>query len=67
MEVQSPSYGDDGYLGSTGTAGSFHRAQPLVLVALLATLFALALWQGNPKPTISTPPIQTVDLVGGKY
>jgi hypothetical protein len=61
VEVQSASYGDDVNLGGTGIVGSAHRAQPLVLVVLLTTLFALVVWQGNSKATGSSPQVATAD------
>lgn len=63
MEDRPPNYGEPVYFG-TGDAGSFHRAQPLVLAALLTAFFALTVWQGNTKTAGSTARVQTVDSGG---
>ena len=63
MEIRPSDNGETGYSSATP---AFPRAQPLLLAALLATLFALVLWQENPKPAVSTPPIQAADSVGAK-
>jgi hypothetical protein len=65
MKVRPSNDGEADYFG-TGAEGSFHHAQPLVLIALLTTLFALVLWQGISKPAVSIPQIQTADSVGTK-
>jgi hypothetical protein len=66
MELRPSNDGESGYSG-TDAAGSFHRAQPLVLIAVLTALFALVLWQEIPKPAVATQPIQTAGSVNAKY
>jgi hypothetical protein len=61
--MEQPDYGEVIYFG-VHAAGSFRRAQALVLVALLATTFALALWTGNPNT--SMPQMQTANSTGAQ-
>jgi hypothetical protein len=58
MKVRLSRNGETDYFG-TGAASRFHQAQPLVLVALLTSLFALVLWHGNPKAAESIPQLQS--------
>jgi hypothetical protein len=46
-------------------AADNHQRLAATDTALLATLFALVLWQQNPKPAVVTP-MQTADSIGVK-
>jgi len=61
--MEQLNYGEGAYLG-VYVAGSFHLVRPLVLVALLATTFALAVWTGNPNK--AAPEIQTANSTGAQ-